>query len=219
MKRRRWTDENITAYLDGRMTAEERRLFEAALAGDRTLRVRVEEMQQVKRLLASMPMREPPRTYRLTPAMVAARSSSPRRKAAPFPSYRWASAMAMVFLIAFGLLWALRSPLSRQAALPPTETASQTFAEAPAMEAASPAPAEERAPMMGAAAVNEDGGEGKGISASSPLPPSPPPTLSPTPSSIPSSGAARSGWFVFGVGALILLLGGLCFLRRAHHGR
>ncbi len=229
MRRRRWTDEAITAYLDGRMRAEERAAFEAALAADEALREQVAAMQQVKCLLAAMPMREPPRSYRLTPAMVAERRTSPRR-AAPFPLHRLASAMAMVLLVAVGLLWTLHSPPSRQAAAPPPQV--QTFGEEPALEAAPSA--NEEAPMAAASfeetktvSLESNGTAGMEdgrAPAPSPLgtSPLPTPTLGPTPgpTTLPSPAPASEGrpWLIGGAGLLLLLLGGAVLLRRHRSG-
>ncbi len=229
MKRRRWTDEAITAYLDGRMAAEERAAFEAALAADGALRERVAAMQQVKRLLAAMPMREPPRSYRLTPAMVDERRASSRRPAS-LPLYRLASAMAMVLLVAVGLLWMLHPPLSQRAAPPPPQV--QTLGEEPALEAAPSV--NEEAPMAADSfeeteTASSESGKMAGMEdgrapAPSPLGTSPPPTPTfgptPAPTALPSPAPASDGrsWPIGGAGLLLLLLGGAVFLRRHRRG-
>ena len=222
MKRRRWTDETITAYLDGRMTAEERAAFEAALAADGALRERVEAMRQVKQLLAAMPMREPPRSYRLTPEMVA----RPRRRFAFAPAaYRFAAAAVMVLLLFVGFLRWQQGMGYRAAA--PTEP---LFGEEPAAVQEAEPPTDEAAPMM-AASYEESGTvslesnelEGKGEErAAVPSPPgtSIPPTPTPCPPSPPSPPAGGSRpWLIGGAGLLLALLGGAALFLRRPRGR
>ncbi len=230
MKRRRWTDEAITAYLDGRMTAEERVAFEAALAADGALRERVAAMQQVKRLLAAMPMRKPPRSYRLTPAMVASAPSRPRRSWPAPAAYRLAAAAVMVLFLFAGLLWWQQGMRYRAAA----PNAAPTFGEQAAVRGEA-TPPEESMPMAAASldesetppsaeSMAEEGKAPPRAPAVSPLGLHPSPTLaataSPSPAPSPSAPPPRAGrsWLLGGAGLLLLLLGGAFLLCRHRCG-
>ena len=101
----RWSDVDISAYVDGQLDPAALSMFEAALAKDQTLRRRVDAMHEVVTLVRAVPLREPPRNYLLTPAMVAAK---PVKRPAPRrPSLlmmRLATSLAAVaFVVTAGL--------------------------------------------------------------------------------------------------------------------
>ncbi len=107
MNRRQWREADLSAYLDGRLGPEKEAALKASLAQDAELRLKVEQLQQVKSLMHAMPLREPPRNYILTPAMVA----DPER-ARPDRTSRWPSlpfmrlvtaATTIAFVLTMGL--------------------------------------------------------------------------------------------------------------------
>jgi len=63
---RLWTEEQLSAYLDQRLSPVEQRALEADLAHDAELQRRVALLRQTIALLQAAPLREPPRNYRLT---------------------------------------------------------------------------------------------------------------------------------------------------------
>ncbi len=156
MRRRRWSEEAITAYLDGRMKPKTRRNFEAALAEDENLRQRVEATRQVIALVAQTPMHRPPRTYRLTPAMVAEKKKSPFFTTPTFQ--RLTAAAALLLIISASLLFA-RGAFYPQATKAPAAEAPS--ARQPAVMMGEPAvenaPTDRGAPIFGAAsAITEE---------------------------------------------------------------
>ncbi len=219
MKRRRWTDEAISAYLDGAMSERERRAFEAALAADPALRRRLEAMQEVVALVAAMPMRKAPRSYRLTPEMVA----RPKRKAPLLtPAFSRVAVLAALLLTVAWFVLLRPTSTMRQAAAPPPTTLSyaETNAESAEATRAPTSDEDEGAAVMGASAITTEMPMAPAAEEATEITPpksaqTPLPALTPTPA--PSSPAPTSGgrlWLLGGAGLLLLLLGGAVLLRR-----
>ncbi|MBN1920339.1 MAG: hypothetical protein JW892_03790 [Anaerolineae bacterium] len=103
-----WTEEHLSAYLDQQLPLALQRELEADLARDVELQQRVALLQQTVALVQNLPLREPPRNYLLTPAMVAAPLTAtpapPRRSLLPVWLMRLATVVsAAVFVLAVGL--------------------------------------------------------------------------------------------------------------------
>ena len=97
--------ERVTAYVDGRLSAEKRQQFEAQLAQDDALRAEVAALQSVKSQLSAMPRVRAPRNYTLDPATYGA--PEPAYGARAYPALRVATAMAalmFVFMVTLTLL-------------------------------------------------------------------------------------------------------------------
>lgn len=103
-----WTEEQLSAYLDAQLPVAEQTALEADLARDAALWQRAASLRQTVALVQALPLREPPRNYLLTPAMVAAPTASQparaRRNLLPLWLMRLATvASAVVFVVAVGL--------------------------------------------------------------------------------------------------------------------
>lgn len=99
-----WNDVDISAYVDGQLEPATQSRFESDLATNPALRQRVDALRQIVTLMRSVPLREPPRNYLLTPAMVA----QPIKRVAPRrPSLlmmRLATSLtALAFVVTVGL--------------------------------------------------------------------------------------------------------------------
>ncbi len=106
MTRKTWSTVDVSAYLDGELAPEVQVAFETTVSQDPDLQHRVAEMRQVVALMRAVPLRESPRNYLLTPAMVTEAESKPRaqRRRLPLLMMRIAtSAAAAAFVVAFGL--------------------------------------------------------------------------------------------------------------------
>ena len=99
----RWLEE-VSAHLDGELHGRAQERFETHLGGCPRCRARVDELRQVRTLVASLPEVAAPRSFRLTPAMVAATAKvAPVR--APRPRFalrtaQFAGGFAVLALIA-----------------------------------------------------------------------------------------------------------------------
>lgn len=71
MIREKWNEADITAYLDNQLPPKLKVAFETALVQNRELRQHVEALRKTRDLLRTIPLRESPRNYLLTPSMVA----------------------------------------------------------------------------------------------------------------------------------------------------
>ncbi|HOT90323.1 MAG TPA: hypothetical protein PLJ78_00605 [Anaerolineae bacterium] len=155
-----WNDVDISAYVDGQLDPATQSRFETDLATDPTLRQRVDAVREVVTLMRSVPLREPPRNYLLTPAMVAqsVKRVAPRRP--PLLMMRLATSLAaLAFVVTVGLNL-MRQGISPMAMVmeqqqPTVETQEvvvvtqqvELLSAAPtemAVEMAAPAPAEEQ---------------------------------------------------------------------------
>ena len=107
-----WRDVDVSAYVDGEFDPAKQVAFEAALAQNHLLRQKVKEMREVVVLIKAAPLREPPRNYLLTPAMVA--TKAPQRRAVQRPGIsllfmRLATSLAAVaFVVTAGLTYVQR---------------------------------------------------------------------------------------------------------------
>lgn len=100
-----WSDVDVSAYVDGQLDPAAQSKFEAALEKDQALQHQVDALREVVTLMHAVPLREPPRNYLLTPAMVAAK---PVKRPAPRrPSLlmmRLATSLAAIaFVVTAGL--------------------------------------------------------------------------------------------------------------------
>ena len=134
----RWLDE-ATAYVDATGVPAERARFEAHMAGCERCSRRVEELTLVRSLLATLPPAPVPRSFRLTPEMLA---DSPARAArmdrtppsrtplrlAQFATVAAVVAFATVF--AFDRLSGSSSPQQASVALPHPLAAAEATGEA-----------------------------------------------------------------------------------------
>lgn len=138
---RPWTEEQLSAYLDHQLPSVEQRALEADLAHDAELQQRVALLRQTIALLQTAPLREPPRNYLLTPAMVASPAAAPARPRRS-PSSLWAMRLATVvsaaaFVVAVGLnLNPAPMPTEQResAALSPETPEAMLYQEAPITE-------------------------------------------------------------------------------------
>ena len=155
-----WTETQLSAYLDAQLPAAERVALEADLARDAALQEQMAALRHTVAMVRALPLREPPRNYLLTPAMVAAptppQPTRARRSLLPLWLMRAATALsAAAFVLAVGLnLNPAMLPMARA----PMETASETAflmdaPEEPVMLQAMPeaeAPADASAAMKSA---------------------------------------------------------------------
>lgn len=146
MIRKNWSEGDISAYLDGRLGSEARAAFEADLAHDPTLRQQVAVLRATVALIRAVPLREPPRNYLLTPAMVAAPARRAPQRPRPLLWMRLATSLtAVAFTISLtlnvlrGMTPAMAphpmdesAPLSAPAAKEAAPTAEVLLLEAPA---------------------------------------------------------------------------------------
>lgn len=132
-----WRDIDISAYVDGELDPAAQMAFEVALAQDRALQQKVDELREVVALIQAIPLREPPRNYLLTPSMVTEKSAAERtpqraqRRSTPLLFMRLATSLAAVaFVVTAGLTFVQRG-------ITPTMViqAPQAADEMPAMEA------------------------------------------------------------------------------------
>lgn len=91
------------AYADGELPRADTQRVEAHLSGCDACRAQVESARAVRRLLAAAPLEPAPRSFRLTPAMVAPEAQAPRRTsgARAVTLMRASQALAGVAVLAF----------------------------------------------------------------------------------------------------------------------
>lgn len=152
-----WSDVDISAYIDGQLDPTAQSRFEAALEKDPLLQQRVTAMREVVALMQAVPLREPPRNYLLTPAMIAAK---PVKRPAPRrPSLllmRLATSLAAVaFVVTAGLAF-MRQGISPMAMVMQSDEAVEAPVEVEVTEQVealvtvpSAAPLQESAPLEG----------------------------------------------------------------------
>ncbi len=100
-----WSEQELSAYIDGQLPEARRLALEQALQHDAALRLRLAQLQQTVALVRSAPLAEPPRNFLLTPAQVTVHER-PRQQLARrwYPITRLATALtAMIFVITLGL--------------------------------------------------------------------------------------------------------------------
>lgn len=66
-----WSEVELSAYLDGQLPEARRVALEQALAHDAALRARLESLAHTVKLVRGAPLRDVPRNFLLTPALVA----------------------------------------------------------------------------------------------------------------------------------------------------
>jgi hypothetical protein len=86
--------EQLSTYLDGQLPVREKTLLELRLRDDPELQTELEALARTHLMLRALPKRRAPRSFALTPAMVARRQSSRF-----FPAFRLASALTAVLLV------------------------------------------------------------------------------------------------------------------------
>ncbi len=124
MTQKTWSTVEISAYLDGALDNRSRAAFEAALGRDETLRQEVDALRATVDFVRSVPMRESPRNYLLTPAMVKQSRQVSTRQRRPIVTWmRLATSLsAIAFVIMFGLNFLTNT--SSKMALQPVNDAS-----------------------------------------------------------------------------------------------
>ncbi len=132
MTQKRWSTTEISAYLDGALTPRDQTALDTQLRQDPALRRRVEEMQEVVALVRAVPLRQSPRNYLLSPAMVSEPKPQPKAQRTPLLLMRLATSLvALAFVVTFGLnvlqnsdfLRGARSPMTAQFDAQPEEEA------------------------------------------------------------------------------------------------
>ncbi len=105
MTQKTWSTVEISAYLDGALDNKTHAAFEAALGHDEILRHKVDALRATVDFVQSVPMRESPRNYLLTPAMV--KQPRPVSIQQQRPMMIWmrlaTSLSAIAFVVMFGL--------------------------------------------------------------------------------------------------------------------
>jgi hypothetical protein len=81
MNHRRWREADLMDYLDGRLSPEKQAALRADMAQDRALRLEVKQLEQTAAFTRAVPLREAPRNYLLTPAMVASPKPTESKRA------------------------------------------------------------------------------------------------------------------------------------------
>ncbi len=121
MTQKRWSTTEISAYLDGALTSRDQVALETQIRQDPALQRRVEEMQEVVALVRAVPLRQSPRNYLLSPAMVSEPKPRPRARRTPLLLMRLATSLvALAFVVTFGLNVLQGSNLLRGAMSPMT---------------------------------------------------------------------------------------------------
>jgi anti-sigma factor RsiW len=117
--------ESLSAYLDGQVSAEERRRIEAHLAACRECADELRQLQQVTYLLRSCPPVRPPRSFTLTPEQVALRRPRPFFVSlAPYATAIAAVLLALVVFADAALLRPAGSAPALRAGVPAADTRS-----------------------------------------------------------------------------------------------
>lgn len=143
MVRESWNDTELSAYLDGQLAPRQKAKLAAALTRDAALQRRLDALRRTVALLQTYPLRESPRNYLLTPALV----RDPQRQIRRRPTLLWlrmATALSTAaFVIVVGLQLASGGMMNM---LPAAQKAMEMPTESPAvMEAEELAPEEETA--------------------------------------------------------------------------
>ncbi len=137
--------QKLSAYLDGELNASASRKIKDRLTQDPNLLVALEDLRDTRAILRRMPARRAPRSFTLSPQMVAKRPPMPRL----IPALNYATVLAMLlFFISF------IPPIGFGAMAPP---APEMMMESADMAMEEPAPAEEpaAAPAMEAPVEEE----------------------------------------------------------------
>ncbi len=98
------TLEILSAYLDGRLSDNEKTALENRLERDSSLRVHLEELRAVRDRLRALPILRSPRALTLTPAMVGEETKSRGLPSWPMAFGSALAALAFLFLVSRDLL-------------------------------------------------------------------------------------------------------------------
>jgi hypothetical protein len=143
-------DELLSAYLDGALELDERKMLEARLQEDQELLAHLGVLRETKKALAQLPQVAVPRNFILSPSMVAPAKPTPRpRRRRTWPIFGWTTAaVTLLFLLVFaGDFFVVAPSLSSE----PTQIAAE---QAPVVsEAESLRDAAELTPSGGRATV------------------------------------------------------------------
>jgi len=123
--------ELLSGYLDGELTESERQALETRLQTDAVLRAELDSLRQTVALIRTLEPARAPRSYALTPDMIAVEPTPAARRVIAFPSaavFSVLSAAAAIVLLAFGVsfLSVSQAPVPAPAdivMLAPTDTA------------------------------------------------------------------------------------------------
>ncbi len=116
--------EQLTAYIDGELSARERQAFEQELARNDALRADVDAQQQVKLMLKQAPRLRAPRNFTLDPAVYGQRTAyTPSFAERLYPQLRVATAVMAVLLVGVISLEFLSNPTAEPAMAPAANVA------------------------------------------------------------------------------------------------
>ncbi|HEY90138.1 MAG TPA: hypothetical protein G4N98_10505 [Thermoflexia bacterium] len=120
MENKVWNTAELYAYLDGELSPAQEEALRAELETNQSLQEQLAQQRQTVELLQTLPLRETPRNYLLTPEMVRVAKPRPKSRRRRFTlwSLRLATTLsALVFVVALGLqftpLTAIPQPLAQ----------------------------------------------------------------------------------------------------------
>lgn len=87
--------EQLSAYLDGKLSQADSARLESRLQTDPELRAVMDDLSQSRALLRKLPERRAPRSFTLTPKMAGVKPPLPRA----YPTLRFATALATLLLV------------------------------------------------------------------------------------------------------------------------
>lgn len=119
----------LSAYIDDELAEAERRALESRLATEPELQAELTALQQTVALIQQMPIRQAPRNYTITPAMVQDR----RRRIIPLP-WAVAAAAALTLIIGIVIINPFASDEESSSVGQATTTEQQEIADAPSPE-------------------------------------------------------------------------------------
>lgn len=89
--------EQLSAYLDGNLSASDRAAFETRLTANPALQSALDDLRNIKTRLGALPVVKAPRNFTITPAMI---GQSARRASTWLPALNFATAIAAVLFVA-----------------------------------------------------------------------------------------------------------------------
>jgi anti-sigma factor RsiW len=96
--------ELLSAYIDGELSAAERRMLEKRLTAEPQLQTELESMRQLKAALDALPLMAAPRDFTLNASMVQPAPAGRVLRWVSNPLFSAMSAAAAVFMLIFGSL-------------------------------------------------------------------------------------------------------------------
>ncbi|HVN16624.1 MAG TPA: hypothetical protein VMT73_12840, partial [Anaerolineales bacterium] len=126
--------EQLSAYLDGKLSQADSTRLEARLKSDPNLHAIMDDLSQTRALLRKLPSRRAPRNFTLTPKMAGVKPPLPRA----YPVLRFATSAASVLLV---FSFATNALTPRFAAAAPAPMAAYGMGGGGAEAAATQAPA------------------------------------------------------------------------------